>query len=59
MGALYRYAWKNNSKRAELYGRPLKILARGKKGSIMVEFTDNGQQEIISHYALKKVKEGE
>ena len=57
MGVLYRYAWKNNPKRKELYGRELIILARGKKGSILVEFTDNGQREIISHYALKKVKE--
>jgi len=54
---IYKYAWKNNSKRAELYGRHLKVLARGKKGSILVEFVDNGQREVISHYALKKVKE--
>ena len=35
--AKYIYCWRNNPKRAELYGRPCKVVARGKMNSCMVE----------------------
>jgi len=53
---LYRYTWGNNDKRAGMKGRVCRVLARGKKNSIMVEFIDNGQQEIVSRYALRLEK---
>lgn len=51
----YYYAWKNNDKRRKMYKRKLRILARGKMNSALVEF-QNGQREIISRNALRKVK---
>lgn len=54
----YLYRWKNNPKRASLYGRACRVLARGALNSALVEFTDNGQREIISRNALKKITEG-
>ncbi len=49
----YYYAWKNNSKRATLYHRHCRVLARGKMNSALVEF-ENGQKEIISRNALRR-----
>lgn len=50
------YAWRNNAKRLTLYGRRCRILARGTMNSRLIEF-ENGQREVISGNALKKVKE--
>jgi hypothetical protein len=49
---LYHYTWRNNPKRATLYGRLCKVLARGKMNSALVEF-ENGQREIVSRNALR------
>jgi hypothetical protein len=53
MKTVYRYAWKNNEKRATLYGRLCRVLARGRMNSIMIEFLDNGQREITSRNAVR------
>ncbi len=50
----YRFAWRNNDKRATLYSRHCRVLVRGKFNSALVEF-ENGQREIISRNALRKV----
>jgi hypothetical protein len=55
MTQLYIYAWGNNSKRATMKGRTCRLLASGAKGSVLIEFTDNGQREITSRRALRKV----
>lgn len=52
---LYEYRWSNNPKRARMFGRICKVLARGKMNSCSVEF-ENGERCIISRNALKKVK---
>ena len=49
----YTYAWGKNPKRAEMKGRTCRILAFGKKGSVLLEFED-GQKEITSRRALRK-----
>ena len=49
----YYFAWKNNPKRATLYKRELKVLARGAMNSALVEF-ENGQREVISRNALRR-----
>jgi len=49
----YQYAWKNNEKRATLYGRCCRVVVCGKMNSCLVEF-DNGQREVISRNALRK-----
>lgn len=44
-----KYRWGNNEKRATMKGRECKIIVRGKKmGSVLIEFLDNGQREIVS-----------
>lgn len=49
----YRFAWKNNPKRATLFGRRCRLVVSGKMGSVMVEF-ENGQREIVSRRALRR-----
>ena len=51
----YRYVWKNNEKRAQLFWRECLVISRGAMNSAMVEFLDNGQREIISRNALRRV----
>ena len=53
---LYIYVWGNNEKREAMTGRMCRVLSRGKKNSCAVEFTDNGQKEIISRNALRKAE---
>ena len=53
---IYVYAWRNNSKRATLYGRTFIVLVRARANSALVEFTDNGQREVISRNAIRKKK---
>lgn len=50
----YTYAWRNNEKRETLYGRKFIVLVRGRANSALVEFTDNGQREVISRNAIRK-----
>lgn len=52
---LYRYVWANNAKRVTLCGRTCTVLVRGAMNSALVEFTDNGQREVISRNALRRV----
>ena len=50
----YIYKWRNNPKRATLYGRRCMVLARMKMNSALVRF-ENGQEEVISRNAIRKV----
>ncbi|MFH2076581.1 MAG: hypothetical protein ABIJ57_14760 [Pseudomonadota bacterium] len=52
---LYRYVWKNNSKRKTLYGRLCTVIYRGRPNSALVEF-ENGQREIISRNAIRRIE---
>lgn len=49
----YVFTWGNNEKRATLKGRRCRILCRGAKRSVLVEF-ENGQREVVDWYALRK-----
>jgi hypothetical protein len=51
----YVYRWRNNPKRATLYGRRCTIVVRGTMNSALVRF-ENGQLEVVSRNALRKVK---
>lgn len=51
----YTYSWKNNKKRAELFGRKCTVVKRLKLNSAVVEF-ENGQMEVVSRNALRKNK---
>ena len=52
------YSWKNNPKRALMYGRACRIVSRGKMGSLLIEFA-NGQKEITSRRAIRKMREAQ
>ena len=59
---LYRFAWGNprnpwDAKRVTLKGRPCRIVTSGAMGSALVEFIDNGQREVISRRALRRLTE--
>lgn len=49
------YRWGNNSKRSTMKGRECRVLARGKMNSILIEFTDNGQKEIVSRRSIGNI----
>lgn len=49
------YAWKNNSRRAELYGRHCRIVARGTMNSIMIEFAD-GERCVVSRNSVRRLE---
>lgn len=53
---LYRYAWGNNEKRATLHGRVCVVVCWGRMNSACVEFVDNGQREVVSRNALRRVR---
>lgn len=55
---MYIYKFRNNERRAELYGRECKILAKGKMNSVLIEM-ENGERVITSANALREKKEGE
>jgi hypothetical protein len=53
---IYRYCWSNNAKRATLYGRQCRVLARLAKNSAVVQFEDDRHKEIVSRSALRRIK---
>lgn len=55
--SLCRYIWGNNSKRATMKGRLCRVLGGGKKNSILIEFADNGQREVVSRRSVRNVEE--
>jgi len=55
MDQMYTYRWKNNPRRAELFGRQCKILTRGGMGTVLVEF-ENGERVTTAGRALKRIE---
>ena len=51
----YWYNWHNNPKRRTLRGRHCYVIANGRQNSVLVEFIDNKQREVVSRRALRKV----
>ena len=47
-----RYQRDNNEKRLTMVGRECIILAWGTLESILIEFIDNGQKEVVSYRAV-------
>jgi len=59
---LYIYRWGNTKNevgrnRLKLKGRICRVLVRAKMNSCLIEFVDNGQQEVVSRNSLRKVKD--
>ena len=53
----YIFSWGNNPKRATMKGRECRVLYRTPRmNSVLVEFLDNGQQEVTSRNSLRKKK---
>ncbi|HEX4520688.1 MAG TPA: hypothetical protein VH063_13990 [Gaiellaceae bacterium] len=51
----YRFAWRNNERRAGLYGRECLVVAAGAMRTVLVEFLDDGERVTTSARALRKV----
>jgi len=51
----HKYHWANNEKRKTLKGRKCRIVAYGRMNSCCIEFEDNGQREIVSKRALRRI----
>jgi hypothetical protein len=49
----YVYAWRNNDRRAALWGRRCRIVASGSLGTVLVEFED-GERVTTSRRALRR-----
>ncbi len=58
MSERYLFRWKNNPRRAELFGRCCRILERGSQNTVLVEF-ENGERVTTSGRALKRVPTNE
>ena len=54
----YRFCWGNNEKRKTMKNRICIVLARGKMNSILIEFVDNKQREIVSRNSIRKPYNG-
>lgn len=52
-GHVYRYAWGNNPRRAELKGRLCRVDARGRMNTVLVRFLDTGERVTTSRRALR------
>ena len=60
MSVVYRYAWGNNERRADLKGRLCVIETVGAKQTALVKFIDSGERVTTSVRALRPVEqEGE
>jgi hypothetical protein len=55
VNALYVYAWGNNPKRATMKGRACRLLSTMALGSVYIQFIDNGQREVTSRRALRRI----
>jgi len=53
----YHYAWGNNEKRKTLKGLKCEVLHRLSRNSVHVRF-ENGQEEIISRNAIRRLSDG-
>lgn len=50
----YRFAWKNNPEREQLFGKRCRIVTEGSRmRSILIEFED-GKRLVTSHRAIRR-----
>ena len=54
----YVYRWKNNPERARFYGKPCRVVARGKLNTVLLEFED-GERLVTSGNSIRQRKDGE
>lgn len=55
MSRIYEYRWGNNPKRLEMKGRKCVLLKSLRMGSAIIQFVDNGQIDVTSSRALRRV----
>ena len=53
---IYTFVWGNNPRRAALKGRRCRVLARGRMGTVLVEFLDTGERVTTSHRAIRRAE---
>ena len=54
MTTVYTYAWRNNERRAALFGRRCVIEAQGALGTVLVRFLDTRERVTTSRRALRR-----
>ena len=47
------YSFRNNEKRARMFGLPCRVVARGRMNSILIEFKD-GTREVVSRNSVRR-----
>jgi hypothetical protein len=55
MRRIYEYRWGNNPKRLQMKGRRCVLLKSLKMSSAIIQFVDNGQIEVTSSRALRRI----
>jgi hypothetical protein len=55
MRRIYEYRWGNNPKRLQMKGRRCVLLKSLKMSSAIIQFIDNGQIEVTSSRALRRI----
>ena len=53
---IYAFAWGDNPRRAALKGRRCRVLARGRMGTVLVEFADTGERVTCSFRAIRLIR---
>lgn len=54
---MYDHRWYWRSRLGERNGQRCRIVARGAKGSVLVEFEADGYRVVTSRYAVRRIKE--
>jgi hypothetical protein len=54
---MYDHTWYWTSRLGERHGTRCRIVARGAKNSVLVEFETDGYRVVTSRYAVRRVKE--
>ncbi len=53
----YDQVWRVRVRLGERYGQRCRIVARGAKNSVLVEFEADGYRVVTSRYAVRRIKE--
>jgi len=55
---IYDQVWRWRARLGERCGQRCRVVARGAKNSVLVEFEADGYRVVTSRYAVRRVKEG-
>ena len=58
-GMIYDHTWYWKSRLPDRHGTRCRVVARGAKNSVLVEFEADGYRVVTSRYAVRRVQENE